>query len=32
VPALAEAQEQGGRGFIAEARRMLTLYLERILE
>ena len=32
VPALAEAQDQGGRGFIAEARRMLTLYLERILE
>jgi AcrR family transcriptional regulator len=32
VPALAEAQEQGGRGFIAEARRMLALYLERILE
>jgi AcrR family transcriptional regulator len=32
VPALAEAQEQGGRGFIAEARRMLTLYLERVLE
>jgi AcrR family transcriptional regulator len=32
VPLLAEAQEQGGRGFIAEARRMLTLYLERILE
>jgi AcrR family transcriptional regulator len=32
VPALAEAQEQGGRGFIAEARRMLTLYLERIME
>ena len=32
VPALAEAEEQGGRGFIAEARRMLTLYLERILE
>jgi AcrR family transcriptional regulator len=32
VPALAEAQEQGGRGFIAEARRMLTLYLERILK
>ena len=32
APALAEAEEQGGRGFIAEARRMLTLYLERILE
>jgi len=32
MPVLAEAEQQGGRGFVAEARRMLTLYLERILK
>lgn len=32
VPVLAEAEEQGGRGFLAEARRMLAAYLERVLE
>ncbi len=32
VPVLVEAEEQGGKGFIAEARRMLTLYLDRVLE
>jgi AcrR family transcriptional regulator len=32
VPVLAEAEEHGGQGFVQEARRMLTLYLERILD
>lgn len=31
VPALAEAEEQGGAGFIEEGRRMLALYLESVL-
>jgi AcrR family transcriptional regulator len=31
VPQLVEAEELGGAGFVAEARRMLRLYLEQVL-